>query len=121
MKEKSENMFFLGHIEHESSLFVSLYGASRVFCLTSWFETPGLAALEAAAAGKNMVMTPYGSTKDYFGSLALYAYPQDLNDIRVKVEAAFDKDPDTKLQKRVLDNFLWDKVAAKTLEAYKRL
>ena len=121
IKEKTENMFFLGYIDHESSLFASLYGAAKIFCLTSWFETPGLAALEAAAAGKNIVITPYGSTKDYFGDLVLYAYPQNLTDIRNKVEEAFTRPPNAKLRQRVLENFLWDKVAQKTLEAYNRM
>lgn len=121
LREKDDNMMFLGPIDHDSSLLTSLYGAARIFCLTSWFETPGLAALEAAVAGKNLVLTPYGSTKDYFGDLAFYAYPQRLSDIRDKVERALDKPFDGRLQRRVLDNFLWDKVADRTLEAYNKL
>ena len=34
---------------------VSAYAAARVFALPSWFETPGLAALEAALAGAPVV------------------------------------------------------------------
>ena len=47
----------------------SAYAAARVFALPSWFETPGLAALEAGLAGCAVAITPYGSTRDYFGDL----------------------------------------------------
>ena len=47
----------------------------RVFALPSWFETPGLAALEAGLAGCSIAITPYGSTRDYFGDLVEYARP----------------------------------------------
>ena len=59
--------------------------------------------------------------KDYFGDFVLYAYPHKLNDIRSKVEAALDKPYDDKLRQRVMKNFLWNNVAAKTSEAYKIL
>lgn len=121
LKEKTDNMIFLGPIDHESSLFVSLYGAAKVFCLTSWFETPGLAALEAAAAGKNIVITPYGSTKDYFKDLVFYARPQDLKDIFDKTSSAFEGSAGKELRHRVLSDFSWDNVAARTLEAYRKV
>ena len=46
-----------------------------MFALPSWFETPGLAALEAALAGCSVVITPFGSTREYFGDLVEYARP----------------------------------------------
>ncbi len=36
-------------LDHDDPLLASAYAAARVFALPSWFETPGLAALEAAA------------------------------------------------------------------------
>jgi Glycosyltransferase len=121
LREKSDNMSFLGHIEHESSLFTSMYSASKVFCLTSWFETPGLAALEAGLAGKNIVITPYGSTKDYFDSFASYALPGDLKDIRKKVELALNKSFDAGLQKKILKEYMWNNTAKETLKAYDKV
>lgn len=121
LKEKEENMFFLGHIDHDSSLFVSLYGAAKIFCLTSWFETPGLAALEAAAAGKNIVITPYGSTKDYFNSHVFYARPHILNEIRESVEKALNAGPNGKLKEHILKTYSWNTVAEKTLAAYRKV
>ena len=59
----------------EDPLLASAYAAARVFALPRWFETPGLAALEAALAGCSVVITPYGSTREYFGDLVEYARP----------------------------------------------
>ncbi|MCK9615226.1 MAG: glycosyltransferase [Candidatus Omnitrophica bacterium] len=121
LREKTDNMFFLGHIAGDSALFSSMYAACKVFCLTSWFETPGLAALEAAASGKNIVITPYGSTKDYFGNYAFYARPHKLKEIREKVEIGLNSSPKEDFKQHVLDNFRWEKVAEATFMAYENL
>ncbi len=62
---------WLGRLDHHDPVLASAYSAARVFALPSWFETPGLAALEAALAGCSVVITPYGSTRDYFGGLVV--------------------------------------------------
>ncbi len=68
-------VIWLGRLDHHDPLLASAYAAARVFALPSWFETPGLAALEAALAGCAVVITPYGSTREYFGDLVEYARP----------------------------------------------
>ena len=50
---------WLGRLDHHDPLLASAYAAARVFALPSWFETPGLAALEAALAGCSVAITPY--------------------------------------------------------------
>lgn len=72
---------YLGVIGHDSSLLASAYGACSVFALPSLFETPGLAALEAAAQGAPVVITREGSTKEYFGSSARYVDPFSIDEI----------------------------------------
>jgi len=121
LREKDDNMFFLGYIEHDTSLFSSMYAASKIFSLTSWFETPGLSALEAAACGKNIVITPYGSTRDYFGDFAFYARPHKPKEIRRIVEQAFERPCGDNLKQYVLNNFSWEKVAQTTLSAYEKI
>ena len=56
-------------------MLASAYAAARVLALPSWFETPGLAALEAALAGCAVVVTPFGCTREYFGDRVEYARP----------------------------------------------
>ena len=66
VKEAGSNVKFLGDLDHSSDMLRSAYAACDVFVLPGWFETPGLAALEAALAGAKVVATKGGSTKEYF-------------------------------------------------------
>src|SRR5262249_26969183 len=54
---------WLARMDHDDPMLASAYAAARVFALPSWFETPGLAALEAALAGAAVVLTPFGCTR----------------------------------------------------------
>ena len=114
-------MHFLGHIEHDSSLLASAYAACEVFTLTSWFETPGLCALEAALAGAKLVITDGGCTREYFKDMAIYAKPDDPNDIRRCVEKAYAMGDDGRLKRHVLDNYTWNKVAQATKKGYEKV
>lgn len=120
-KEASENTFFIGRVEHESTLLSSAYAASGIFALTSWFETPGLAALEAGLSGSKVVITEEGSTREYFGDMAFYAKPEDIFSIRASVDKAYSSDRTVELKEHILKNFTWEKVAEKTAEAYRRV
>ncbi len=111
-------VMFVGQLEHESSLLASAYAASRVVVLASWFETPGLAALEGALAGARVVVTERGCTREYFGDAVGYVQPNDVMGIRTAVREAFTRRKTDDLSEAVLQSFLWDTVARKTLEAY---
>ena len=109
---------WLGHLEHDDPLLASAYAAARVFALPSWFETPGLAALEAALAGCAVAITPYGSTREYFGGLAAYARPDRPEEIRRALRTCWDHGPDPRLAPRVATHYLWPNVAQITAEVY---
>lgn len=109
---------WLGRIEHDEPVLASAYAAARVFALPSWYETPGLAALEAGLAGCAVVITPYGSTREYFGDLAGYARPHRPNEIRRAIRTAWEHGPDPRLAPRVATHYLWPTVAQITAEVY---
>ena len=73
--EGGDLLRWLPRLEHADPLLASAYAAARVFALPSYFETPGLAALEAALTGCPLVITPHGCTREYFGELPHYARP----------------------------------------------
>jgi glycosyltransferase involved in cell wall biosynthesis len=104
--------------EHHDPLLASAYAAARVFALPSWFETPGLAALEAALAGTPVVITPYGSTREYFGELAHYSRPDRPDEIAQAVWTSWFQGPDPRLAEIVSSHYLWPRVAARTAEVY---
>lgn len=94
------------------------YHAARVHACVSWYETPGLASLEAALSGCNLVLTPGGSTREYFRDQAFYAQPDDPHSIRAAVEAALAAAPEPDLAHRVARDFNWDAAARSTLRGY---
>ena len=119
--EKNKNLTIITGIDHDSPMLASAYAASSVFALPAMYETPGIAALEAGLAGANVVITPHGGTKDYFKDMATYVDPYNITSIRRGIETSLNQDTNDRLQKYIENNFLWEKVAELTANAYKQL
>ncbi len=117
----SENIYFLKGIDHEDPLLASVYAASSLFIVPGWFETPGLAALEAGLAGTKIAVTKYGCTKDYFLDFVKYFDPSSINDIIKAVEISYRKQAMPGLWAHIHNNYTWDKVADATLNVYKKV
>ncbi len=111
---------FVGHIEHDSPLLASAYAAARVVVLASWFETPGLAALEGALAGAEVVVTELGGAREYFGDLVRYVRPDDPGAIRAAVRGAVANPIGSRLRDHVREHYLWQSAAQATLRAYRQ-
>jgi glycosyltransferase involved in cell wall biosynthesis len=107
-----------GELPYGNDLLFSAYHCARVHALPSWYETPGLSSLEAAAAGCNVVSTNRGSAYEYFGDLAWYCDPSSNHSIRAAVDNAFRTPKRPELRDHVLRNFAWKRVAELTLESY---
>ena len=111
------------NIEYVESLpnkdVYKVFKACRVSVLPSWFETPGLVSLEAAAMGCNIAITDKGTTRDYFGD---YAYYFELNekDIFEKVTEAYNADFNQELRKKIMSCYTWEMAANKTVEGYRK-
>ena len=113
-----DRVLWLPARDHRDPLLASAYAAARVFALPSWFETPGLAALEAALAGTAIVITPHGSTREYFGDRVRYARPDRVGEIASAIRQAWDHGPDPRLADFIAAHYLWPRVARKTAEVY---
>ena len=112
LAEGGTQVHYLGHLDHDDPRLASAFAACAVFALPSTLETPGLAALEAAAAGAAVVVTSEGSARDYFGDHAGYANHADPVDIRRAVEQALQRGPNPALKVHVLNHFAWNVVTA---------
>ena len=110
-------MTFIPEIPHER--LPSAYAAARVHAVPSWYETPGLVSLEAAAAGCHVVSTDRGSASEYFGDMAWYCSPDDTNSIRRAVLAAWEAPKSDRLKQHVRANYTWPIAAERTLYAYR--
>ncbi len=105
-------------LDHDDPLLASAYAAARVLALPSWFETPGLVALEAALAGAAVVVTPFGCAREYFGPLAVYARPDRPLELIDALRQAWETRADPNLAGHVAARFLWSEVARRTAEVY---
>jgi glycosyltransferase involved in cell wall biosynthesis len=109
---------WLGALDHDGPRLASAYAAARVFALPSWFETPGLAALEAALAGSAIVITPFGCTREYFGDRVKYARPDRGRALGRAIERAWLTGGDPRLAREIAARYLWSNVARRTAEVY---
>lgn len=120
----NSKVIFAGRIEPNSPMLASAFAGARVFCLPSWSEGAPLVALEAAAAGCNMVLSDRSAENEYFGDLARYVNPADVNDIKTKILEAWNDTPQINaskkllLKKRIHSENSWDKYAVQTKTAY---
>lgn len=115
------NVRFVGRIAHDDPLLASAYAACACVVLASWFETPGLVALEAAMQGVPLVLPEGGSAREYFGDHARYVRPGDAEGIRQAVRAALAQGRDPGLADLVRRHYTWATTAEATHEAYMRV
>ncbi len=118
--DNSDKVIWIDTLKHDDPLLASAYSAAKVFALPSLYETPGLSALEAAICGCNIVITPYGGTKEYFKDYAEYPDPQNINQIRNAIEKSLQTNNSNSLSEFIIENYSWSSVANKTVEAYKK-
>lgn len=112
---------FVERIEHDDPLLTSAYAAAGCLALTSWYETPGLAALEAGMSGLPLVLPQGGCAQEYFGDQASYVSPADLTGIREATLAALARGRSPQLAAWVRQNFSWRAAAVATREAYEKV
>ena len=116
--EADQTVHFVGTLEHAGTLHRSAYAAADAFALTSTLETPGLAALEAAAAGCRLIITSGGCTVEYFGGFVTYCDPQCPENIRRAILAALEQPKTTALSEYVRTNFTWERAAEQLRAVY---
>jgi glycosyltransferase involved in cell wall biosynthesis len=115
-----QRVHYLGSLDHADPLLKSAYRACEVFVLPSLLETPGLAALEAAAQGAKIVITAEGATREYFGPHAEYVDPHDGACLRRAIERQWSADRDDHLSRIVLESLTWTHAAKALTDAYER-
>ena len=116
LAEKRGNVIFTGQLTSDE--LAGLYNAATVHALPSFRETPGLASLEAAAAGCRVVTTSVGSAREYFGTYAWYCDPGSVKSIRKAVLQALDSPVPRGLREHVLKHYTWEEAAKTTLAGY---
>lgn len=116
IKRINPKVIVLDYIPH-SDMLISAYKAAKIFCMPSKLETPGLAALEAAATGCPIVITKEGSTIEYFGDNALYINHNSTQSI-IDALDKMDKNP-FEVPQNLIKKFLWKNSVNKLIKEYK--
>jgi len=112
---------FIPAIDHEDPLLASAYAACRLCVLPGWFETPGLAALEAALAGSPLAVTEAGSAREYFADEASYFDPSNPEAMAEAMRQRLRRGASSFLKQSILERFIWESVAGDTLRIYGEL
>lgn len=112
---------FVARIAHDDPLLASAYAACGCLALCSWYETPGLVALEAGMSGVPLVLPRGGCAAEYFGDLARYVEPGDRRGIRTAVLAALEQGRSPELAQLVQTRYTWRNAAQATREAYAQI
>ena len=116
-KEAGGSVLFTGPMSREQ--IASAYAAAKVHVLPSYYETPGLASLEAALAGCTIVTTDRGCTREYFGDFVYYCDPASEESIRSAILKALEGPPRAGLKEHIVKNFTWDRAGLETLKGYR--
>tara|TARA_Y200000002_G_C22630533_1_gene642291 strand:- start:87 stop:1067 length:981 start_codon:yes stop_codon:yes gene_type:complete len=117
------NIKYLGPIEHNSYKYRSLFKNAKAFILPSTLETPGLAALEAAAFGLPIIVTKEGSAKEYFGDIKTYfdGKKADISELCELINL-INKSPEKGIVKEdIISQYNWNKIAEDQINIYKKL
>ncbi len=83
LNENNDKIIHVGFIDKNKDLDMlkSAYYNCAYHLLPSYIETPGIANIEALYFGKNIVVGMCPPVKEYFGDIAIYCNPKDINSI----------------------------------------
>ena len=119
LQEGGSRVRYVGALDHADPLLASAFQTCSAFALPSTLETPGLAALEAAAAGAPVVVTSEGSAHEYFGPYAHYVDHRDPDGIWLGISAALAAGRNAALKTHVSARFSWPAVTGRLVEVYR--
>lgn len=106
-KFSGSNVIFTGPLERKQ--VYALLRRATVHVQPSFIETPGLASLEAAALGAQIVVSDLPPVREYFQTQAFYCNPTSISSIVNAIKNALEKGrPNTALQKFVEINYRWE-------------
>jgi glycosyltransferase involved in cell wall biosynthesis len=86
---KGGNFRFLGKVEHDRGVLASLVAGSVAFLMPSRLEDFLIAGVETGALGKPIVLGSGWNGPEIYGEHALFADPDDIDEIRAMSVLAF--------------------------------
>lgn len=106
------------HIPHfDRALLRHVYAAAACHVLASWYETTGLATLEALAAGTPCVAGRSPCVEEYFEGNVELSDAGDVDGLRAAIEAVLLRGPRGD-ERQHAASFNWDRTAEELCHAY---
>ena len=122
-----EKITFLGNIEKREELY-DLYNRSKIFVMTSNFESFGIVMVEAGYFGNYVLTTDVASAMDITdeGRCGDVVPVGDVDAFAMKLQYAIDhpeyiKEKAERMKEHVRNNFLWEKIVDRLQEQIERL
>lgn len=97
----------------------SMYNKAKVHVLPSYYETTGLASLEALHFGCQIVVTDHPISRELFGEHAFYAKADDPKSLRQAIQKALNSSEPHK--QWLHDHFSWSEAAHKIVAIYRKV
>jgi glycosyltransferase involved in cell wall biosynthesis len=117
MRDRPDVLWIKG-LPHESPLLASAYAAARAHALPSLVEVQPLSALEAAAAGANLVLSNLAPLRQTFAEHAWFCDPRSPASIREAVLQAHRAERGARYRGRPDWLLSWSDVAARLVGVY---
>ena len=118
--DNNNSVIYYGAVKNHSNEFFSLILNAKCFVLASKLETPGLAALEAAALGIPIIVTSEGCAKEYFGNIDTYYDGKrgDVKELSNLIKRVFLNQTSGIVKFDQIKKFSWDKCIEKQIDVY---
>lgn len=116
-------IIWTGYIEQETQTYNEIYSLAGCVCIPSKFETFCLAAAQASAIGKPIVIPFEGGTTEVFGNYATYLKEYSVEAMAQAIEKAQNisaKKLNT-LESRIQNEYSWDNIINKLIGIYNEL
>ena len=121
--QEHKNIIFKSNVSNNE--LIKLYNESKLFLFPSFYEGFGLPVLEAMACGTPVITSNVSSLPEVGGDAVLYCNPNDIVDIKEKIELLLE---DENLQKSMIKNglervkkFTWEKAADNHIEIFEEV
>jgi len=118
--KQNSNIVHLGFVEQEK--LCEIYKKSKVYALSSWFETTGLVFLEAVSCGIKSIVASGDRAKEYLEENAIYCNPESISSQVTSLQQAVERPTvNPNFKEFVKKTYTWENCAIKTLEVYNKV
>lgn len=103
-----QNIIFLGQLPQSETFKIVKNSIAHI--QPSFIETPGLASLEAAALGVNIIVANTGPVKEYFSENVYYCNPYEPESIKLSLVIAYNQKKKENNIPFFINNYDWENV-----------